>query len=120
MTVTILNPNGIFLRADGRITDLVTNQKFKISIQFLPGANKDVVQRMGRTSQIFNLKGFVTTLTGSTYINDLVNYTGSIAFSSNLGNLLTATTVAFYDLQWIDAGSRPLERTFTINAVELI
>ena len=121
MPVTIRNSvGGTLTGSDGRVNDLSTSQSTKTSVHKLPGADKDLVQKMGLSNRRFTLKGFVTTLAGSGFIESVKNDTGSISFSSNLGTLLSATIVFYHDLEWFDSGLRPLERRFSISAVEII
>ena len=121
MTVIIRNSvGGTLTGSDGRVNDLSTSQSTKTSVQKLPGADKDLVQKLGMSNRRFTLKGFVTTLAGSGFVNSINNNTGSISFSSNLGTLLSATNVFYHNLEWLDSGLRPLERRFSVNAVEVI
>ena len=121
MPVTIRNSvGGTLTGSDGRVNDLSTSQSTKTSVHKLPGADKDLVQKLGMSNRRFTLKGFVTTLAGSGFIDSVNNNTGSISFSRNLGTLLSATTVLCYDLEWLDCAFSPLERRFSLSAVEFI
>ena len=122
MPVTIRNSvGGILTGSDGRVNDLSTSQSTKTSVHKLPGADKDLVQKMGVSNRRFTVKGIAITYAGSVFLETCcTSATGSLGFSNNLGTVLSTTTVLYHDLQWIDTGLRPLERRFTLNAVELI
>ena len=121
MPVTIRNNTGQMLSgSDGRINDFTSIEETKTSIHKLPGADKDLVQKMGTSNRRFTLKGFVTTSQGSQFIGSCKNNTGSLLSTSNLGTIVATVVVLFYNLQFRDSGMRPLERQFTIEAVEII
>ena len=129
MTGVILR-NAIGYTFTGRIDDLTTSQTTKAAVIKLPGIDKDVVQKMGASNKTFSLKGYVTvrdplTITSSessvTFLNNAVNYTGSVYFHSDAlaMDLIPVTVVLLTNLQWKDAGNRPMERTFTLDLVEI-
>ena len=122
MPITIRDYTGSILAgSDGRVTDLTTFWSTKTSIHKLPGANKDLVQKLGISNRRFTLKGFVTTYSGSVFLEAANNNSGSMSFSSNLNAvLMNYTRVFYYELEWLDSGLRPLERRFTLSAVEII
>lgn len=122
MPVSLRNATGSLLpRTDAIINDLSILQSTKFSIHKLPGADKDLVQKMGASNRRFSMKGIAITYVGSTFLEVYCNNaTGSLTFSNPLGAVLSTTTVLFHDLQWVDSGLRPLERRFTLDAVELI
>jgi len=113
----------------GRIDDLTTSQTTKATVIKMPGVDSDVVQKMGASNKTFMLKGYVTqqdplTIVGDTsvvFLNNAVNYTGSLYFHSDALALdLIPTTVVFLEnLQWKDSGTRPMERSFTLSLVEI-
>ena len=120
MPVTIRNYDGTVLAgSDGKVNDFTDIQSTKISVHKLPGADKDLVQKLGKSNRRITLKGFITTLVGSAFMEATRNNTGSISFSSNLG-ALTVVNVFYHELEWMDSGLRPLERRFILNAIEVI
>ena len=117
--IVIRTANGTALaQPNGIINDFTINWGTKTSIHKLPGANKDIVQKMGLSNRIFTFKGIAFTQSGSDIIQTCINATGSLNYSTIFG---TGThTIFYYDLQWQETGLRPLERHFTLNAVEII
>ena len=113
----------------GRIDDLTTGQSTKAVVIKQPGLDSDIVQKMGASNKTFTLKGYVTnydpqTVAGDSsvvFLNNANNNTGSIYFHSDALalDLIPTTIVLIHNLQWKDAGNRPMERTFTLELVEI-
>lgn len=125
--IIIFNKDG--LGFTGKIDDITIGMSTKTSVIPMPGINSDVVQKMGASNDTFSVKGYVTVydrttgsnITSTQFLTDALNYTGSIYWYSDALRqvLIPAVTVFFSELQWSDKGSRPLERDFVLNLVEL-
>ena len=113
----------------GRIDNVSTSQTTKTATIKLAGADKDVIQKIGLSNKIFTVQGYVSvndpltveSETPSEFLNNAVNYTGSIYWRSDTLalDLIPGTCVHFTDLEWKDEGSRPMERVFTLSLVEI-
>ena len=121
MVATIRNWTGDTIPPNGRIQEIIVKRETKTSIQKMPGADKNLIQKMGLSNRIFTIRGWVPNSDGWGALETAVNNTGSILYTSNaLGQPINNVLVLFYDLEFRDIGTRPLERSFTINAVEII
>ena len=121
MVCTLRNHTGDVIPPNGIITEFTVKRETKTSVHKLPGAGKDLIQKMGLSNRIFAIKGFVTNSAGVTTLNDTVNYTGSILYVNILGQTIINNVQVFYtDLQLHDRGLRPFETNFLITAVEII
>ena len=113
----------------GRIDDLTTGQSTKTVVIKQPGLDSDIVQKMGASNKTFVVKGYVTVYdpltvmgdTSTTFLNNANNNTGSIYFHSDALqlDLIPTTVILMHNLQWKDAGNRPMERSFTLEVVEI-
>lgn len=119
MTTTIRNSSGITFLS-GSIQNITVKQSTKMSIIKLPGANKDVIQRFGTSNREFTLDGTITIGGGTSYISALENTTGSLTYVYPLETGISKVTVLFYNINFKDAGSRPMERKFSMEAVEIL
>ena len=121
MVATLRNWVGSTIPPNGKVQEIIVKRVSKISIHKLPGADKDLVQKMGLSNRIFTISGWVPNSDGIGFLETAVSNTGSILYTSSaLGQAINNVQVLFYDLEFRDAGSRPLERRFTISAVEII
>jgi hypothetical protein len=119
MGIVLRNTTSLF--TEGIVNNITTKRATKTSVIPLPGCDSDVVQKMGKNLIEFTLKGIVTGSSAIVFLEDAVNGTGSFYFSStSLGIVLIQKTVVhFTELQWTDAGNRPLERAFTLKFTEI-
>ena len=122
-SVTIRNYLGNpLLLIDGIVNQITTIQTNKTVVHPLPGANKDFIQNMGRNNRRFTLKGLIFTLDGNSFIElFLAGYTGSIVFtgSNPIGETVNCP-VFFTNINLQAKAGRPLEKTFTVEAIEVI
>ena len=114
----------------------------------LGGADEDNFQFFGSKLRQYNFHGYVTSYDEVAFLESLLNETGSINFTSEVGLLgaptpahfhptyfqspdfLTTGSVAnplinnvqvFYrDLTWNDIGIKPGQREFTLETIEII
>ena len=119
MTTTIRNYQGTALTT-AKIIEISEKLSMKSAIHKLPGADKDYIQSLGASNKVFTIKGIVTTSSEDTFLYTLVRNTGSLIFSSSAFGQPINTQVFFLDVDLQDKGSRPLERTFMIRAIEVL
>ena len=122
MGITLIDSDGDSFDG-GKIDSITTKLSTKTTALDLPSADKDVVMKFGKRNREFTCKGYVTGSAGVTFLEDALNETGSLSFVSEaMGNqtIISAVTVFYQNLQWIDRGDRPMERFFTIECVEII
>lgn len=119
MTTTIRNSSGATFLS-GSIQNITVKHSTKMSIIKLPGANKDIIQRFGTSNREFTLDGIITVGGGTTYISALENTTGSLTYTYPLETAISTVSVLFYNVNFKDAGSRPMERKFSMEAVEIL
>ena len=119
MTTTIINSAGTSLTT-ARIIEISEKISMKFSIHRFPGANKDYIQNLGASNKEFNIKGIVTTAAAATFLYTLVRETGSLIYSSSAFGIPINAQVFFLNLDMQDKGSRPLERTFSLRAIEVL
>ncbi len=97
---------------------------------------------MGKKNRTFTFKGIVVNVVELTFIENLLNQTGSVVFTSNSIRsdadfspedffeedfethgfdtyIMFSSNVFFHDLGWKDSGLRPLEKEFVLSAMEL-
>ena len=118
----------------------------KTSLTDLAGADKDAVHFFGKKLREYLFNGIVTTYDESIFLETLLNNTGSVNFTSEVGILgaptyghfhpddfyyedflttgspagpLINTQVFYKNLTWKDSGARALEREFRLEAVEV-
>ena len=119
MGVIIRNATGSIFNF-GPINNLSETKHTKTSIIKLPGANLDVIQRFGISNREFTLDGIITIAGGTSFLNNIDGGTGSITYSNPIEIAISTVTVLFYNLKYRDEGSRPMERRFSLEAVEII
>lgn len=114
------NGNALSL-AHGRFTNISESIASKFVVHKLPGADKDIIQKLGTGNKTYIIEGYTTHFYGSQWLHTLPNNTGSIYMSgSALGQSFDHIQVFFYDVQIKDVGGRVGERNFTIRAIEVI
>ena len=119
MTTTLINASGTSF-SYGSINSISVKRSTKISVINLPGANKNVIQRFGTSNRIFQISGLLTVSGGSSFIDGLDGGTGSLTFSNPIETAISTVTVLFYNPTFQDLGNRPMERKFSIEAVEIL
>ncbi len=102
------------------VSDISTQQETKTSIHSLPGANKDLVQKMGMSNRRFTIEGVALTQSALNFLILCNNQTGSIYFSGARGTNSMSSVVMFSGLNYVDSGRRPEERKFVLSAVEIL
>ena len=120
----------------------------KLVVIPLGAADKDAIQNFGLRNRVISLRGCACGLDEGVFLENLVGNTGSIGFTSDPGLIMWKTayglgdfnqddfyfedffvysgvtvydniSVYFKSLNWRDAGSRPMEREFTMEVVEI-
>lgn len=134
MPIVIINSGGsTWTTSEGVIAKITESYTTKNAVHPLPGATKDIIQRLGTSNRNFSVEGIITDVTRFNpvcdYFRTLVGYTGSLGFSNAskvnsdylTGSTLftTRTQVYFTDLSFQDVSSRPMERKFTLRAIEV-
>jgi hypothetical protein len=104
----------------GCIQTITVKQSTKMSIIKLPGANKDIIQRFGTSNREFTLDGTITVGGGTSYISALENTTGSLTYTYPLETGISKVTILFYNINFKDSGTNPMERKFSLEAVEIL
>lgn len=93
----------------------------KFIVHSLPGMNNEIIQSMGSKNRIFRLEGVSLSIDASTNLRSLIGTTGSIQVTNDYGHTLLSQTQVFYkDVDFQDKGSRPLERNFKLEVVEVL
>lgn len=145
-----------YLTDDGTVTDIEgkilhgsveaisETLSLKYSANFVPTADKDIIQKLGKNNRTFKIKGILTNYKygfcynegdscndmDSGFFRDMIGYTGSIFFANSFSdsNILTggrqtaysdSPTVLWTGVDFEDNASRPMERKFSVTAVEL-
>lgn len=126
----------------GRIESITEKLSSKHAMHLLPTADKDLIQRLGKSNRSFTIKGILTTYqygfcwddavndVDAGFFRDMVGYTGSIAYYnafSTIGILTggreaawsNSPVVLWTGVDYEDRAGRPMERRFTITAVEI-
>ena len=108
------------------LTNVCVNNVFetkhsKFIVHPYPGINNEAIQSMGTKNRIFRLEGVTLTVDASTNLRSLIGTTGSIQVINDYGHTLLPQTQVFYsDVSFRDEGSRPLERDFRLEVVEVL
>jgi hypothetical protein len=105
------------------VNDIKVTKVTRAVILDIPTANKDVLQVIGNKNRRFVLSGWAIQSGSSSQplidaqsnLEALMGNTGSIS-----SNILPVTQVLFLNVEVGDKGGRPLEFTFSIDAVEVI
>lgn len=129
----------------GRIESITEKLSSKYAVHFLPTADKDLIQKLGKNNRYFTIKGILTTYQygfcwteggaaqnepDAAFFRDMVGYTGSFIFYNafSTSDILTggrefafwtSTNVLWTGVDFEDKAGRPMERRFTISAVEI-
>lgn len=125
MVLYLTDKSGNFL-TQSKVQDMTIKCGTKSAVIRIHGADKDIVQKLGKANRVITLEGFVTGSTGVQFLNNAVNYTGSIYYHSSALNmdLLGASNqyvvVFFSSLTWSDKGGKPMERDFVLELVEIV
>ena len=135
MPIVIIDRFGnVWTTSEGVIAKITESYTSKHAVHILPGASKDIIQKLGTSNRNFSVEGIITDVTRFNpvcdYFRVLVGNTGSLGFSnaskvnsdyltgSNLFS--TRTQVYFTDLSFQDISGRPMERKFTLRAIEVL
>lgn len=120
-TITYVSGGTTYTVSEIGVQDIFEKKTRRTVVYDLPMANYDIIQEVGSRSRRFTIKGFVTGSTGTAAIRGLPGLTGSVAHTNDLGvSFLPVTTVFYVDVSFGDRASRPLERSFNIEIVEII
>jgi NAD/NADP transhydrogenase beta subunit len=108
-----------------KITDITVAMGTKNALIKVHGADKDIVQKMGKMNRLFTLDGFCTGSAGITFLNASLNYTGSLYYSSSaismelIGTAAAYVMVYYSKLTWHDDGKNPMMRNFSLELIEV-
>ena len=122
---TILVNNAGSATFAGKVTDITVQSDTKNAVIRTYGADKDVVQKMGLANRVFTVEGFVTSSADVIFLNNALNFTGSIYYSSSALNMELIGTanayvyVLYRKLIWKDEGATPMMRTFSLELIEV-
>jgi len=122
MAFIIRDADGVLFFTDassGSVTRCVERKLHRTVIHDLPGANKDLLQKVGTKNRRFRIQGDCLHASGSAWLRALPGTTGSVSYTDSRGHVFLPLTNVFYisvDLQ--DRAGRPFERKFTLEAVE--
>ena len=119
MGVTLRNYLGNTLPPNGKVEDVRQKYSTKTVVHEMGASDSDVIQKMGIKNKRYSIKGFIENSNGWGFLEDAVNHTGSIYYTSSAMGVPINKQVFYYDLDCRDVGGRPLEREFTINAIEV-
>ena len=109
-----------------KVTDIVLIQDTKSALIKIYGSDANVVQKMGKNNRVFTIEGFVTGSSQVDFLNNALNYTGSIYYSSSslhmdlIGTATVGVKSYFKNLTWQDDGKNPMIRQFSLDLVEII
>ena len=105
------------------VNDIKVTKVARAVILDIPTSNKDVIQSIGNKNRRFVLSGWAIK-SGSTdtpLIDALSNLTALTGTTGSISsNILSSTQVFFLNVETDDKGGRPMEFTFSIDAVEVI
>ena len=122
---TFVNYQGV-TNSTIKVTDIVLIQDTKSALIKIYGSDANIVQKMGKNNRVFTVEGFVTGSTQVDYLNNALNYTGSIYYSSSslrmemIGTAAAGVKTYFKNLVWQDDGKNPMIRQFSLDLVEII
>lgn len=120
MGALIRNYLGETIPPNGFISNISQSITSKFVVHKLPGADKDIIQSLGIGNRTYLIKGSITGTDARGWVGTLINHTGSIYLSgSYMGESINNVQVYYYDGFLEDVGGHPLERKFTVRAVEV-